>query len=406
MVSFERIVSLLALQQMMYRYKMIYSFKEIYCILLTNHKNHVQWTDAYFQHLYHRENDSRHMMKLLTKEQFWVYSIADSKMFQLLYKLVNEYAAQSLSHDEEKMDQVDCAGGTLVYYHRKKLFILSDHDFKRVYIIAGQKNKAAVYEPARMIREIVTRSMERKGFFLLHAAAVEKDGQVVLFCGDKSTGKTTMMLGLLSLGYNLISNDKVYIGIENRQVKVYSCPGPVGITLETLMHFPLLQRELKRLPRWTFPQHRLHPEAMILVETGLAETDYSKLDLSMTEVASIMKRRLVREATLQQIVILGDFAETSNFQRITDTQTAIGLLKKHFFFPRNDYNYPPSDPSYPQWYGINNQAEKWQQLFEVTVGIMAKLLPIRVWSKRRVTPVQAKIRKMDAYLQKLRASSG
>lgn len=405
MVSFKRIISLLALQQMMYRYKIIYSFKEIYCILLTNHKNHVQWTDAYFRYLYHRENDSNHIVKLMTKEQFWVYSIADTVLFRRLYQLVNEYAAQSLGHDEEKMEQLDCAGGTLIYYPQKKLFILSDPAFKRVYIIADQETEAAVYEPARMIREIVTRSMERKGFFLLHAAAVEKDGQVVLLCGDKNTGKTTMMLGLLKLGYNLISNDKVYVGIENRQVKVYSWPGPVGITLETLMYFPQLQGELKRLQRLTFPQYRLHSEAMILVETGLAETDYSKLDLSMAEVVSILKRRLVREAALQQIIILGDYAESNNFQRITDTQTAIDLLKRHFFFPRDDHHYPPSDPSYPQWYGINNQAEKWKQLFEATVGIIAKLLPIRVWSKRKVNPVQAKFRQLDAYLQKLRDSS-
>lgn len=405
MVSFEQIESLLALQQKVYRYKMIYSFKEVYCILLTNHKNHVQWTDAYFRYLYHRENDSQHMVKLMTKNQFWVYSIANTAMFRHLYKLVDEYAAQSLGHHVEKMEQIDCAGGSLVFYPQKKLFILSDYDFKKVYIISDQESQAAVYEPARMIREIVTRSMERKGFFLLHAAAVEKDGQVVLFCGDKNTGKTTMMLGLLKLGYNLISNDKVYIGIENRQVKIYSWPGPVGITLETLMHFPLLQGELKRLQRLMFPQHRLHPEAMILVETGLAETDYSKLDLSMEEVASILNSRLVREAILQQIIILGDYADAHNFRRIADIQTVIGLLKKHFFFPRNDHNYPPSDPSYPQWYGINNQAEKWQQLFEATVGIIAKLLPVRVWSKRKVDPVQAKIRQMDAYLQKLRVSS-
>ena len=119
MVSFQRIESMLSLSQKSYRYKIIYSFKDIYCILWTNHKNHVQWTDAYFRFLYHRENDSTRLIKLLNRDQFWVHSWADSDMFQKLYQHVREYLAQSLGYEEEKIERIDCDGGTLVYYPQK-----------------------------------------------------------------------------------------------------------------------------------------------------------------------------------------------------------------------------------------------------------------------------------------------
>lgn len=406
MISFRRLESVFKLKEIIHRYKMIYQFRGTYCILNTNHKDHVDWANAYFRYVYHRESDARNLIKIDSKQLFNINSLVSNELYQQLSQYIQYYMPQQLnSVYEGEMDNIDCNDGSIVFYKQKRIIIISDQSFRQIYIIADPSSDEVKYEPARMIREIMSRYMERQGFFLLHASAVEKDGQAVLFCGNKGVGKTTIMLGLLARGYNLIGNDKVYVGIENRQVKLYSWPGPIGITTTSMTHFPQLQSAFQQLPKLMFPQKRLHPDEQLLAELGLEEQECSKLDLSIEETVSLFRRQLVREAVLHDLIVIGDYPSKVDFKPIQQQASILHILKHHFFYPRDDSDYPASDPSYPYWYGINNQGKRWMLLFETTVSIIARLIKVRTLSNVKIDPVQRKIEKIDQQLQKLRDSS-
>ncbi|WP_052850414.1 hypothetical protein [Streptomyces avicenniae] len=64
---------------------------------------------------------------------------------------------------------------------------------------------------ARLVREAVRGVLLRDGWTVLHASAVERDGQVVLSFGGKGAGKTTTALTLATHGWRLLANDRVFV---------------------------------------------------------------------------------------------------------------------------------------------------------------------------------------------------
>ncbi len=66
-----------------------------------------------------------------------------------------------------------------------------------------------------------------RGWLLLHAAALERDGHAYLVAGPSGSGKTTLALGLLSRGYRLLSDD--FAPLHRETGLVHPFPKPLGI---------------------------------------------------------------------------------------------------------------------------------------------------------------------------------
>lgn len=57
-----------------------------------------------------------------------------------------------------------------------------------------------------------------RGFFVLHANAVEMDGGSVLFLGANGVGKSTTTVNLVKNGYNLLSDDILVLKIKDNEI--------------------------------------------------------------------------------------------------------------------------------------------------------------------------------------------
>jgi GTPase SAR1 family protein len=84
--------------------------------------------------------------------------------------------------------------------------------------------------------------LREQGYYLLHAAAVSRNGQALLLVGPSGSGKTTTCLNLVQHGWQLLANDVVMVG--RREGRVYAFPLPDKITIrpKTLTLLPLLAR--------------------------------------------------------------------------------------------------------------------------------------------------------------------
>lgn len=89
----------------------------------------------------------------------------------------------------------------------------------KVYLFIREDQVASSEIIECIILAVFERIMQLKGFFSIHASAVELNGQAIVFVGDKESGKTSSAIGLcLEKKAKLIANDHVYLWIKNNML--------------------------------------------------------------------------------------------------------------------------------------------------------------------------------------------
>lgn len=86
--------------------------------------------------------------------------------------------------------------------------------------------------------------LRRRGLFMIHAFAAERNGQALLIVGRSGSGKTTTGLSLVAHGWRYLANDVVLIRIEDGVVSALPTPGGIGLDLnsyELLSSLPKLE---------------------------------------------------------------------------------------------------------------------------------------------------------------------
>lgn len=73
--------------------------------------------------------------------------------------------------------------------------------------------------------ELCEERLER--FVTLHAAAVARDGHLVLLAGESGAGKTTLTLALLDAGWTYLSDDLAPVAVDTALVHPF--PKPLGV---------------------------------------------------------------------------------------------------------------------------------------------------------------------------------
>lgn len=67
---------------------------------------------------------------------------------------------------------------------------------------------------------LFNRLLELNGYCGIHSSCIEKNGNGIIFVGERLAGKTTCMLNLLSNGFNLVNNDTAAIKYFKNEKKV------------------------------------------------------------------------------------------------------------------------------------------------------------------------------------------
>ncbi|WP_312982201.1 hypothetical protein [Atlantibacter sp.] len=81
----------------------------------------------------------------------------------------------------------------------------------------------------REIRDYFDELIRSCRVICLHAACVSNSHNAICIVGDKFSGKTTLMLRMLSEGYDFVSNDKIYVFLTKDKLHVFSLPISAGI---------------------------------------------------------------------------------------------------------------------------------------------------------------------------------
>jgi len=74
------------------------------------------------------------------------------------------------------------------------------------------------------------------GIYLMHAACLVKDGKGILFAGRSGVGKTTLAIGLLTMGWQLVSDDEIFLQ-SNPELLAHGGPERAKVSWPTWRRF-------------------------------------------------------------------------------------------------------------------------------------------------------------------------
>ncbi|KZE55748.1 hypothetical protein AV540_04435 [Brevibacillus parabrevis] len=366
-------------------FRQSYHVREIGCQFITNSYEHFDWAEQYFEPYYEKDNNR------INKINYSVTSIVDSRIYDQYIKQADEYPYNfSKSHHYKQAKLIDMGEKKLLIYEDDQFLIMLDSNKNHFYLLSNGLVEDVRFEPARIIREIFTRELEKQGFFLMHAAVVEKEGKSYLFCGNKGAGKTTTLIGLMNSGYNIVTNDRVFIGIEGTQILSIGWPGAVAITLETMLLFPKLKEILPSVRTMRFPQRRLDEEIDLTKHDLFSNDKKNKVDLTPSEISAIFGVEVKKEAILDQIIILGGFNEELQNEK-TRSKEIVRLVRENLLYPE--------DPSYPVWFNMRSSSDEIDNKFNSMFSKIICSIPLNIFQPDKAISVERRIREIEEYLK-------
>ena len=114
------------------------------------------------------------------------------------------------------------------------VYYLLGLDGGRVLVATREADEVRRMAAVRTVRSLILQRLLETGWMFMHAASASLGGRCVIVTGSKFSGKTTMLLGLMQNGMDLVSNDKVALRqSSNGSVQVQGFPIAVGVRLGT-----------------------------------------------------------------------------------------------------------------------------------------------------------------------------
>lgn len=96
-------------------------------------------------------------------------------------------------------------------------------------VIIGQSQLSCQVELLPLYGFVFANVLQQRGFFVVHASAIEIAGHKIVVLGEKAEGKSTMIASLIARGHNLVSDDVTAFSINQPVVRIL--PGTNSVKL-------------------------------------------------------------------------------------------------------------------------------------------------------------------------------
>lgn len=261
---------------------------------LTNAKDHLEWSRHYLGPYFYSTDD--HGLHDYTVGSF-VGKAFPSNLEKhigedLPSKTVGIYLRQTGNEFANDLDQgsvfmIQSLRGSHIYLHSRigrTILFLSRGSEDR-----GQLEEGRLVV-ARILRDLITKRLEEKGFVMLHGGAVAfDDDHGIGILGDKGAGKTSLVIGLLSSKKaRFISNDKVLVGDLNGCLVMVGWPTTPSIAVGTMSCYDQFRQFFFSVDGTIYPQLKFSPNPEYLNKPPEVLWKVSeKLELTPRELAAL-----------------------------------------------------------------------------------------------------------------------
>jgi hypothetical protein len=154
-----------------------------------------------------------------------------------------------------RLPQWEGADGTWFVYDAKfhAIYVI-DRASARVEIVAATRRRSPRVPAMRVLREFAMNHVLAQGHLVIHGSAFAIGTEGTVIAGPTRSGKTTLLMHLLSLGEaTYVANDRVLVREGRNGFSLRGMPAITTLRSTTLDMYPALREELVRRP-WS---HRL-----------------------------------------------------------------------------------------------------------------------------------------------------
>ncbi len=135
---------------------------------------------------------------------------------------------------------------------------VTDRSAQSITLVLSAKVRWPLLEISRVVRDLITRFLEDQGWVLFHAGAIHVDNRNYMIIGDASAGKTSLIIAMLASGATFISNERIFVKIENGESRLLSFPMPIAVGLGTMMQYPELIKFIRQPQLCQYPPRRIN----------------------------------------------------------------------------------------------------------------------------------------------------
>jgi hypothetical protein len=181
----------------------------------------------------------------------------------------------------------------------------------RFFYLYNDIDDYTILTPLRIIRGLMVRPLLKTGFIYFHAAAIKYKNRGYLLCGKSGSGKTSTLLNFLSnKDGELIANDKVFIGIEGNDIKIFGWDSVATIGVGNLNQYGQLKKFLTNIDDITCIQdmYGYMPKQEYLdltsEEMKSLKNQGNKLAIPQYQLAELFNKKIIPKQKLDAIILI------------------------------------------------------------------------------------------------------
>jgi hypothetical protein len=201
------------------------------------------------------------------------------------------------------------AGLYVQQYVERKSFTIIDAERRCIAFVDDCASDTEWWmEPARLVREMITRRIEEDSHFVFHAASVAIGDCGVALVGPKRAGKTTLTVAALEYASAaFIANDRTYFEMVDGTPYVHGWPVTSALGIGTCLASPALRPLLESGIRSRYPQPaldgRLDLGEFRRRDVSAMIQERVKVELTPLEVGETFGVPVIRRSKLSAVVL-------------------------------------------------------------------------------------------------------
>ncbi len=241
------------------------------------------------------------------------------------------------------------ADGTCLFDDQSQMLYRIQEDRRHVELVPArtQTKKGRRKALLRVVREIASvQSIDRRSL-PVHGSCFAMDGQAVMLCGPKRSGKTTLLMDSLRRGASFVSNDRVTVSAVADAPIAHGMPTIVNVRPDSLRFFPRLGLRYSTAPTFDrdlgddLESAEELPSQALGAESFADDSRPATKGLTPRRFCWLLQRQAMSSLPLRSIVFprIDSTASGAALESI-GTEQALSLLQQSLLTPGPHMQFP------------------------------------------------------------------